>query len=246
MKKPVSILFEDKNLLVVNKPAGIVVQGARDSEISLLKTLKDFIKRRDQKEGGVFLAVVHRLDKPVSGALVLAKRTKAAKRISEAFRQKEVIKLYVAEVEGSLKGQSLIKTYLKWDQKAKKALVFEEHQEGAKESLTYYEVLECRKKRSLVLLFPITGRKHQLRAVLSYLGFPIVGDVRYGAKTLVLKGKAIGLHACFLRFPHPITKEPLEFLAPFPEYFSLGNLDKTLNLGFFNKKFEALKNFYKE
>lgn len=240
------ILFEDKSLLVVNKPAGMVVQGAKDLEVSLLNLLKDYLKKRDNKPGNVFLAVVHRLDKPVSGALVFAKRTKAARRLTESFKQKEVGKFYLAEVEGILKGQNLIRAYLKWDQKSHKALVFWEPKEGAKESLTYYETLQVVKNRSLVLLFPITGRKHQLRAVLSSLGFPVVGDVRYGSKRLVNQGKAILLHACFLCFPHPLEKEPVEVLAPLPQYFSFPNLDKTLNLEFLNKKFQDLKKLYQE
>ncbi|WP_051920488.1 RluA family pseudouridine synthase [Thermodesulfobacterium hydrogeniphilum] len=228
------ILYEDKYILIVNKPAGLIVQGAYKKEESFLDLIKSFIKERDKKPGNVFLGVVHRLDKLVSGALIWAKRSKIAKRLFESFQKKEVFKIYLAEVEGCLEGEGLWENYLLWDERKRKTLVFNNEKRQTKKAITYYFSLEVSKK-SNILLIPLTGRKHQLRAVLSKKGFPIVGDLKYGSKIKIKNGKAILLHALFLKFPHPMTKENLEIIAPLPEYFSAKGLDKKLNLEFLNK-----------
>ncbi len=213
------ILYEDKHILVVNKPAGLVVQGAKKEEESFLKWLKDFIKERDNKPGNVFLAVVHKLDKVVSGLMVFAKRSKSAKRLSESFQKKEVKKIYLAEVEGKFEGEGVWEDYLVWNDRKRRAEVFEIPLPEAKKSITLYCTFYYLKDRTFILLFPFTGRKHQLRAVLSKRGHPIVGDRKYGSKKVILKGKAILLHSFYLSFPHPMSKEKLEFWANPPEYF---------------------------
>ncbi len=212
-------LYEDKHILIVNKPAGVVVQGAKQKEVSLLLLLKDFIKKRDKKKNNVFLSVVHRLDKGVSGAIVLAKRTKSARRLSESFRKKEVKKLYLAGIEGYLTGEGIWEDYLIWDNKNKKVKLSNEKLENSKKAITIYSTLYNSKKYTYILLLPITGRKHQLRAVLSQRGNPIVGDLKYGSKEKILGGQAILLHSLFLSFPHPISREKMEFWAEIPNYF---------------------------
>ena len=213
------ILYEDKHILIVNKPAGLVVQGARREEESLLKILKNFIKERDNKSGNVFLGVVHKLDKMVSGVLMFAKRSKAAKRIFESFQKKEVIKVYLAKVEGKFKGEGVWEDYLIWDRKKRKSVVLKRFFESAKKAITVYSVLCHSQRETCVLLLPITGRKHQLRSVLSERGYPIIGDIKYGSQRKVLDGKAILLHSLYLKFPHPMSKEKLEFWAEVPDYF---------------------------
>lgn len=241
----ISILYEDKNVLVINKLAGVVIQGTQKNEPSYVAKLKDFIKERDSKSGNVFLGIVHRLDKVVSGALILAKRSKAAQRLTQAFRDKKVFKIYLAEVEGVLKGEGHIRTWIGWDETKRRALLYPFPSKETKEAITYYKVLltNREKKRSLVAVFPITGRKHQIRVLFSFLGHPIVGDVRYGSRVKVKEGEAILLHSYFLRFPHPITKEDIKIIAPLPHYFSFKKVEKIVNIDFLDK---MLEKFLKE
>jgi len=238
----VPILYEDKNILVVNKPAGVIIQGALRKDLSFVERIKDFIKKRENKPGNVFIGIVHRLDKVVSGALVLAKRSKAAKRLTEAFKEKKVIKIYLAEVEGILEGEGISKTWIAWDEVNKKAQISFKPFQKAKEALTYYKALQViqDKKRTLVLLFPFTVKKHQLRSLLSFLGYPVVGDLKYGSKIKIKEGKAILLHSYFLKFPHPITKEPIAVIAPLPPYFSFKKVEKIVNVEFLDKMLEKL------
>jgi len=231
------ILYEDKYILVVYKPPGFVVQGTKRNEESLLKILKDFIKERDKKPGNVFLGVVHKLDKKVSGILVFAKRSKSAKRLFESFQRKEVIKLYIAKVEGNLEGEGIWEDYLLWDNIKRKTLVFKRASENAKKAITIYSTLYSLEKETFLLLMPFTGRKHQLRAVLSEKGYSIVGDTKYGSKRKILNGKAILLHSFYLSFPHPMSKERLEFWAKIPDYFSL-------DVKYENKIFEIIKRMH--
>ena len=245
------ILYEDKHILVINKPPGLIVQGAKKDKESLLTILKNFIKKRDNKPGNVFLAVVHRLDKKVSGVLVFAKRSKSAKRLFESFQRKEITKLYLAVVEGILKGEGVWEDYLLWDRKKRKTIVLKEASKNTKKAITFYFTLYNFKNRTFVLLFPITGRKHQLRAVLFKRGYPVIGDIKYGSKNRILNGKAILLHSLYLSFPHPISKEKLEFWAKVPDYFffNVKHKEKILRLlknvhKYLNRiKYEANKNF---
>jgi len=221
------IIFEDKHILVVNKPAGLVVQGGKPEE-SLWRKLKDFIKIRDGKPGEAFLGVVHRLDKPVSGVLIFAKRSKSARRLFESFTSGMVEKVYLAIVEGQLRKGGLWKDKMIWDKKEKIALTFVQ-------PVVYF------RGQTQVLLYPVTGRKHQLRKVLSARGYPIVGDTKYHSREKILGGRAILLHAIYLSVPHPITREKLEFFANPPDYFTWIALDKRQILEFLYrvKKFKS-------
>ncbi len=225
MDSPCPIIYEDKHLLVVNKLPGFVVQGTSD-ENNLWKALKEYIKHRDQKPGDAFLAVVHRLDKLVSGALVFAKRSKAASRLSQAIREGKFLKVYLAIAEGVPAKEGFLFQKFFWDHKRKKAIVKKPSLsfEG-KSCITFLKVLKKKKGLSIVLLAPITGRKHQLRAVLSSLKAPIVGDKKYGSKTR-LNYSSILLHSLFVSFPHPVKKEEVSFFAPIPRYFPRFYLDK--------------------
>ncbi|GEM_PF-759613 len=234
MDSPCPIIYEDKHLLVVNKFPGFVVQGTPGKN-NLWKALKDYIKHRDQKPGEAFLAVVHRLDKLVSGALVFAKRSKAAGRLSQAIREGKFFKVYLAVTEGIPTEEGLILQKFFWDHKKKKAIVKDVSSsfEG-KICITFLKILNKKRGRAIVLLAPITGRKHQLRAVLSSLQAPVVGDKKYGSKTR-LKYPAILLHSFFVSFPHPVEKEEVSFFAPIPAYFPRLYLDKSKFWDFFYK-----------
>lgn len=229
------IIYEDKYFLVVNKPAGLIVQGAKLGEDSLLKRLKEFLRIRENKKGEVFLGVVHRLDKVVSGVLVLAKRSKIAKKFWEIFQKGKVQKVYISLVEGKLLGEGVWENYLKWDSFKKKTLVSDFPLKDAKSATTFYKVINFSEFQSLILLSPLTGRKHQLRAILGKLGCPIVGDKKYGSQRKILNGKAILLHALYLSFLHPLTNEKMDFWAKIPPYFPHITLDKTLFWDFLYK-----------
>ncbi len=217
------ILYEDKYLIIVNKEPGWVVQGARKREESLFWNLKNYLKTREDKKREVFLAILHRLDKPVSGALAFAKRSKTAAKFFELMSKGEVNKIYLAKVEGSfMEKEGLLEEEMFIKGKLKK-------------TFTFFKVLQVMEKESVLLLSPLTGRKHQLRWVLAKKGHPIVGDTLYEGKEKILKGKAILLHALYLAFPHPHTQEFLEIWAPVPTYFQWKALDKRPLLEFFNK-----------
>lgn len=237
MKGEIEVIYQDKYLLVVNKPAGFVVQGALNKEESLLFKLKDFIKRQENKQGEVFLAVVHRLDKPVSGVCLLAKRSKCASKLHKLLQEHKWSKVYLAKVEGSMKGEpfGLWEDYLIRESSKRGVKLVPYSRTEAKRALTFYMILERKRNSTLLLLSPLTGRKHQLRVVLSARGYPILGDSLYGARSLIQGGKAILLHALYLTLPHPYTQEKLELWAELPSYFKENHLDKEVILEFLNR-----------
>ncbi|MGB9857007.1 MAG: RluA family pseudouridine synthase [Dictyoglomaceae bacterium] len=214
------IIYEDNHLLVVEKPAGILVQGDATKRVTLLEIAKAYIKEKYKKPGNVFLGIVHRLDKNVSGVLVFARNSKSASRLSQAFREQRVEKIYLAISEGktSLK-EGTWENYIFWDEKNRKALIFEKEIPGSKKAVTYFKVL--RKEKGLILweLNPKTGRKHQLRAELSYIGCPILGDKKYGSKEKFFNNH-IALHCFKIKFKHPVRDEVMEFKIDPPKTFS--------------------------
>jgi len=211
------IIYEDNHLLVVNKPAGVLVQGDITKSTTLLEISKAYIKEKYQKAGNVFLAIVHRLDKPVSGVVIFARNSKSAGRLSEAFRERKVEKEYLAICEGIFKiKKGTINESLFWDERERKAKI--SNKAESRVAITHYEVLEEFKNLSLVRLIPETGRKHQLRAHLSYIGHPILGDEKYGG-VRIFKDK-IFLHCRRMRIPHPVKKEIMEFKTEVPNFWS--------------------------
>jgi len=217
LKENWKILKEDKHILAVYKPSLLVVQGAKRVEGSLFLQLKEHIRIRDKKPGNVFLAVVHRLDKPVSGVVIFAKRSKSASKLFQAIQKGDFAKVYLAMVEGKFLGEGLLIDYLKHDERLRKVIAFDKEALSTKRALTYFESLYSTEKYSLLLLCPITGRKHQLRVATSRRGAPIFGDRLYGSK--VNFGGRILLHSLFLSFPHPSTEEREEVFCPLPQSF---------------------------
>jgi 23S rRNA pseudouridine1911/1915/1917 synthase len=212
------ILFEDNHLLVINKPAGILVQGDETGDEPLSKKAEEYLKFKYKKPGAAFVGVCHRIDRPVSGIVILAKTSKALSRLNEMFRDNLVKKTYWALTgkppvpeQGTLV-HWLVKDTIRNVTKA----YSERHTQGQRSELSY-ELLGPAANRYLLQVNPVTGRPHQIRVQLSTgLGLPIVGDVKYGFLN-PLPDVSIALHARQLEIQHPVTKEALKFVAPLPD-----------------------------
>ena len=178
-----NILYEDNHIIAVYKPSGVLAQGDETGEESLLDLVKKYIKEKRKKPGNVFLGLIHRLDRPVSGIIIFAKTSKGASRLSEQFRNHEVEKTYHAVVSGKMdRKKGVIFSHLMKDEDKNKVFVRQSASRDTKESELSYEVVESNNKFSLLKVKPLTGRSHQIRAQLSSVGHPIVGDIKYGAK----------------------------------------------------------------
>ncbi len=222
MKDKIEILYEDNHLLVVNKPGGILVQGDRSGGPTLLEKAKLYLKEKYQKPGNVYLGLVHRLDRATSGIIVFARTSKAASRLSKAFRERRVHKTYLAVVHGvPSRSAAELRHYLVWDEKRRQTRAFKIHRPEAKEAKLLYRVLKTLKGRAILEIVPLTGRKHQIRAQLSALGHPVVGDLKYGSRQKINSRDAILLHAWKISFPHPTRQEEMTFEAPLPDYWPL-------------------------
>ena len=210
------VIYEDNHLLVVNKPAGILVQGDRTGDPTLLEYAKDYIKVRYDKPGKVFLGLVHRLDRPVSGVVVLARTSKALTRMNELFKKRAVKKTYWALVEGTLAQEHAeLVHWMRKDQKKNRASICTSANKEGKKAVLEYQLLMVQGKRRLLEVVPQTGRPHQIRLQLSAIGCPIVGDIKYGYSRKLRDG-SVALHAKALDFIHPVKKEALHLEAPIP------------------------------
>jgi len=217
MNTPLSILYEDNHLLIVDKPAGLPTMGTPGDRPPLLSLAKQYVKDRYHKPGNVYLGVVSRLDAPVSGVVLLARTSKAAARLTEQFRGREVEKTYWAVVEGVLDppdGQLV--DWLGHDERHRRMHVVGPSLPGAREArLSYRRLQRLAGRRCWLEIQLETGRKHQIRLQLSHCGHPIVGDRKYGGVEPFSPG--IALHARRLAISHPTTAARLEFLAPTPD-----------------------------
>ena len=195
------ILLEDSHLLVVDKPAGLSCLPNEGME-DMLTIIKEYIKQRDEKKGNVFLQPVHRLDKDVSGILVFAKTSKALSRLNEQIREKQWKKTYFAKLSGKLPNQEGTLTHYLCKRKFH-ADVYLEKRAFAKEATLHYKLI----KDNIYQIELITGRYHQIRAQLSFMKCPIVGDKKYGSANV--KSNRLHLHHAHLIFYHPVTKEEI-------------------------------------
>ena len=211
------IVFEDNHLLIINKNVGQLVQGDKTGDASLLDLIKDFIKKRDQKPGNVFLGLVHRIDRPTSGLVIYAKTSKALTRLTQMVKNREIKKTYWAVVAKEIipKSQRLVHYLLK-NEKTNKSTVFIKPTENAKESILNYQIIKTLDNFQLLEVDLETGRHHQIRAQLSKIGVAIKGDLKYGSSRSNPDG-GIHLHARRLEFIHPVTKENLVVVAPVPQ-----------------------------
>jgi len=210
------ILFEDNHLLIINKKPGELAQGDNTGDVPLIDLLKEFIKIRDNKPGNVFLGLIHRLDRPTSGILVFAKTGKALARMNELFKTREVQKTYWAIVEGKPEKQfERLEHYLKKNPKNNKVTVYTKPTSDTKIAILEYKVLGNLDNYSLLEVDLFTGRSHQIRSQLSFIGHSIKGDLKYGAKRSNPDG-SISLHARKISFIHPVKKEDITIIAPPP------------------------------
>ena len=211
------ILFEDNHLLIINKKAGQLVQGDKTGDESLLESIKNFIKKRDQKPGNVFLGLVHRIDRPTSGCVIYAKTSKALSRLTVMVKNREVKKTYWAVVpKTEIPHEQRLVHFLKKNEKNNKSTVFPKATEGAKESILNYKIIKVLDNFQLLEVDLETGRHHQIRAQLSKIGIPIKGDLKYGSPRSNPDG-GINLHARNLEFMHPVTKEKISVTAAVPQ-----------------------------
>lgn len=201
----IEILFEDNHLLAVNKPAGVLSQEDHTGEPDLLNLCKEYLKREYDKQGNVFLGLLHRLDKPVSGVMLFAKTSKAAARISEQIRQRSIKKTYRAVVEGETPQNGMLQDFLLKNNQTNTVTVVSGKNKRAKKAELIYQREQVEQKLSLLKVTLITGRPHQIRVQFSNLGYPIYGDNKYGSKN---HGN-ISLQASELTFKHPTLKKEI-------------------------------------
>ena len=212
---PLDILYEDNHCLAIVKPSGVPSTHFQGREETLDRAIKEFLREKHRKPGNVFLGVVHRLDKPVSGVLLFARTSKAAARLAEQFREGTIEKVYWAIVEGDVKGLAgTLEDWLHKDREAGRVEVVEPRSRGARQALLHYQIRATQGGLSWLEIRPQTGRTHQLRVQLAHHGHPIYGDAKYGS--IHTFGNAIALRARSLTFLHPIRYEPITLTADVP------------------------------
>ncbi len=219
------ILYEDNHIIIVNKRPSEIVQGDKSGDEPLSERVKQYIKKKYNKPGDVFLGVVHRLDRPVSGTVIFARTSKALTRLNEMLREKQIKKTYWAVCANLPREESehLI-NYLVRDSAKNKSFVTKENKKGAKKAELVYTHIKGSDKYHLLEVELLTGRHHQIRVQLAHMGCPIRGDVKYGALR-TNKDASIHLHARKIEFIHPVKKEPIQLEANPPDdplwnYFS--------------------------
>jgi len=209
------VFYRDNHLLVLYKPAGLLVQADDTREVSLLDLGKLWLKHVYEKPGRVFLGLVHRLDRPVAGVVLFCRTSKAAARISEQFRMGTAEKYYLAVLEGELKKKSGHLVNLIERRENRSSLVVFEKTPGAQEARLSFTALDFAQGRTLVRIKLETGRRHQIRVQFAHAGHPVAGDLRYGAPA-PLPQKQIALFAKELIVNHPVRNEKIRFESPMP------------------------------
>jgi len=210
------IIFIDNHLIAVTKPAGLLTQPDRNTDESLIDQTRQWIKEKYNKPNNIFLGLVHRLDRNVSGVVLFARTSKAASRLSKQFREGTPKKHYRAIVLGKLKEEHTTLVHYLRKEKSLRATVFPRETPTAKRSELSYEVINSLEKKSLLEVSLSTGRFHQIRAQMAFIGHPIIGDVKYGAPE-PLPNQEIALYAHKLVFSHPVSNEEITLTAPEPK-----------------------------
>ncbi|MCP4717268.1 MAG: RluA family pseudouridine synthase, partial [Deltaproteobacteria bacterium] len=207
------VRFLDNHLLVINKPAGMLAQSDKTGDTDLLSSAKQYLKTTFSKPGNVYLGLVHRLDRPVSGLMVFARTSKAAARLSEQFRRNTTIKRYLAIVEGTCTGHGTCRDHI-IKENLRVSIVQADHP-GALYAELSWQAAAMHSNSTLVEVTLKTGRPHQIRVQLAHMGFSILGDLRYGAQR-EFDGRNLALHSYHLGLCHPITKENMAWSAAPP------------------------------
>ena len=201
------VLYEDNHIIVVNKKAGDLVQGDKTGDKPLSDVVKEYIKEKYNKPGEVFLGVVHRLDRPTSGIIIFARTSKALDRLNKMLRDRVISKTYWAVIKNNpKKATDTLIHFLKKNPKNNKSTVFKKEAEGSKKATLHYTTIKNLENYSLLEIVLETGRHHQIRAQLSFIGNPIKGDLKYGAKRSN-PDASIDLHARTLTIEHPTKKK---------------------------------------
>jgi 23S rRNA pseudouridine1911/1915/1917 synthase len=210
------VLFEDNHLIAINKANGELMQPANGELKSVEEDLKQFIKVKYNKPGNVFLGVIHRLDRPVSGCVLLARTGKALARMNEQFKQRAPEKVYHALVRGIPDiTEARLEHYLRRDTKKNMSKVVAVSSSDSKLAALSYKLIGRSSSFSLLEIKLETGRHHQIRAQLSAMNMPVLGDLKYGDKRSLPDG-GIALHAYSLAFTHPVTESSVSIYAPYP------------------------------
>jgi 23S rRNA pseudouridine1911/1915/1917 synthase len=217
--RDLEVIFEDNHFIAINKPAGVLVQGDETGDTPLSDIVKQYLKKRYNKPGDVFLGVVHRIDRPVSGVVIFARTTKGLIRLNELFKNREVQKTYWAVTDmrpDPISGH--LTHFLHKDQtrNVTKAYQSQNRNKQAKQADLDYELLASIGNHHLLLVKPLTGRPHQIRVQLSRIDCPIKGDIKYGSNTMNRDG-SIHLHSRMLSFIHPIKKTEVKIIANLPK-----------------------------
>ena len=211
-----SVIYEDNHILVVNKAAGLLVQGDQTGDESLVDIAKRYIKDKYQKPGNVFLGLVHRLDRPTTGVIVLARTSKALSRLNQQFKDRLTKKVYRAVVSGSPEPKARLEHFLRKNSSQNKSFHYAKNTPNTKHAILRYRYIEQLRSYHVLEIELETGRHHQIRVQLAAVGLHIKGDLKYGAKRPNQNG-SIHLHAQSLALAHPTTKEEMKFIAPYPD-----------------------------
>lgn len=215
----VKVIYEDNHLLVVEKPVNILSQGDDTNDKDMVNLLKQYVKEKYNKPGNVYIGLVHRLDRPVGGAMVFAKTSKAASRLSEQVRNKSFKKTYRAVIHGTMnKEEDVLKDYLYKNKKTNMVSVVNKNHEEAKNAELSYETLSKKEGLSLVEIDLKTGRSHQIRVQFASRKHPLFGDQRYG-QHINKVGQQISLWSHKIEIIHPTTKEEMEFVCEPPQEY---------------------------
>lgn len=225
IESDLEVLFEDNHLLVVHKPAGLVTMGAPAGGPSLVEQARAYVRRKYDKPGKVYLGIVSRLDAVASGVIVLARTSKAARRLTDLFGGGGVEKTYWAVTGAVVQPDvGVCHDWLRKYEPRQRTVVARAGQAGAREARLAYRTLRRVSAGSALEISLATGRKHQIRVQLAHRGWPLLGDRKYGSRTPFDPG--IALHARRLAFEHPVRKIPLAFEAPLPPSWGRFGLDR--------------------
>ena len=210
------VVYEDNHIIIVYKESGEIVQGDKTGDTPLSDIVKDYIKEKYQKPGNVFLGVVHRLDRPVSGLVVFARTSKALSRLNEMFRTGEVHKTYWAITKNMPAiEEGRFEHWLVRNEKQNKSYAYAKEKPGAKKAVLEYKMIGRTDNYSLLEVRLLTGRHHQIRCQLAAMGCPIKGDLKYGAQRSNPDG-SISLLSHRVEFVHPVSKERIDVTSPVP------------------------------
>ena len=210
------VVYEDNHIIIVNKQSGEIVQGDKTGDRPLSELVKDYIKEKYAKPGAVFLGVVHRLDRPVSGLVVFARTSKALTRLNKMFAEGQVHKTYGAIVKNRPKAlEGTLENWLVRNEKQNKSYAYDKERPNAKKALLKYRVIGQTDNYTVLEVNLITGRHHQIRCQLAAMGCPIKGDLKYGAPRSNPDG-SISLMSRRVEFVHPVSKETIIVEAPLP------------------------------